>query len=251
MSDVGAPDPFDPRPAEGSTPDAEWAALDGGQSRRRFLRKALIGSAAAAAAAGTASTLIATAAGASPANVLPRIARRLSPSRSQVSPMDASSLCVEISALPGSSATCFNVNNGHASPGDFWLFFTVRSVAPGDYLAKVTQSTDGGVTPVLFTTSSVPFELDNDHAVHVTIGGTPANCPTTNPAGTSSADDPVAVHVATSTQDVQVALHIKWNGGQPSGPETVTFNAKLTDTGGSHIFASPAAVSLVTPCPTP
>jgi len=79
MSDVGAPDRFDPQTAEEPIPDSAWAALDGGQSRRRFLRKALIGSAAAAAAAGTASTLIATAAGASPANVLPRIARRLSP----------------------------------------------------------------------------------------------------------------------------------------------------------------------------
>src|SRR5260370_215957 len=80
----------------------------------------------------------------------------------------------------------------------------------------------------------------------------PTSCPPTNPVGTTPGYDPSAIPVAKSTQDVQVALPIKWNGGPPTrDPETVTFNAKLTDTGGSHVFASPAAVSLVTPCPTP
>jgi hypothetical protein len=241
-------------PAQGS--DGTGAPTIGApttQSRRKFLVAAVAASGAAAVVAG-AGTAMATGLIPSPEQVAPRIINRIRPATTFTSPIDPSFLCLEKTQLPGSGEPCFNINNGHASPGDFWLFFTIRAVAPGDYLATFTQSTDGGVTQSTFTTASTPFQLDNSQAVHVTVGGTLYNCPTSaqlpggSPGGTSSSNDPVTVPVATSTQDVQVAAHIKWEGGSP-GSQTITFNAQLTSTDGNTIYASPSSTSIHTPCP--
>jgi hypothetical protein len=222
----------------------DWTASSNVQHRRTFLRNTLVASAAAAAAIGGGTALAAQ------TPLGPKLLRRLTPATTTHSPLDPSALCIQMSALPGTPQTCFDVNSqGNANPGDYWLFFTIRAVAPGDYLAKLTQSTDGGATQNIFTTLSTPFQLTNANGMHVTVGGTLANCPTTKPAGTSSADDPVAVHVSGSTQDVQIAAHIKWNGGTVSGTQTFTFNGQLTSSDGSILYASPAAVSMVTPCP--
>lgn len=221
----------------------DWTGSSDRQRRRTFLRNALIASTATVAAVGGGTALAAQ------TSLGPKILRRLTPATTLHSPLDPSALCIQKSALPGTPQTCFNVNkNGVANPGDFWLFFTIRAVPPGDYLAKLTQSTDGGATQNLFALLSTPFQLTSAHGIHVTVGGVLVNCPTTNPAGTNSSDDPVAVHVAGSTQDVQIAAHIQWNGGVV-GSETVTFNGQLTSPDGSTLYASPTAVSMVTPCP--
>lgn len=249
MSQDYIPGPGEQEPAEAASADAQpvdnWTtSTNTHQYRRTFLRNTLVASAAAAAAIGGGTAL------ATQGSLGPKLLRRLTPATTTHSPLDPSALCIQMSQLPGTPQTCFNVNDqGKASPGDFWLFFTIRAVPPGDYLARLTQSTDSGATQNLFTILSTPFQLTNANGMHVTVGGTLANCPTSSPAGTSSSDDPVAVHVAGSTQDVQIAAHIKWNGGTVSGTETITFNGQLTSTDGSILYASPASVSMVTPCP--
>lgn len=246
MADNNAPEPLDPQPALEHTRDRAWFAFTSEQSRRKFLRDALIGSAVVTAGVGAAATVIVTGAGAAPAGVRPQITRRLNAARSQLSPLDPSSLCIEDTSLPGSAAGCFG--NGTNTNGEFWIFFTIRSVAAGDYTAEITQSTDGGLTQQDFTTTSTPFKLqDPKKSVHIILGGTPDNCPKSIPDNTAvSNDDPIAVHVG-SAEDVQIAIHIAYNSTATSG--TFTFNATLKTSPGGVLVAAPAAVAVVTPCP--
>jgi hypothetical protein len=240
------PDPRAQRPMGDSSQPGEWVLPPDGQSRRRFLRNALIGSAAAAAVMGGGAVVAASPLG-------PRILKRITPAGAGVSPQEQSGLCITDTNEPFTPQTCFRVVNGGQStnPGAFWLFFTVHGVAPNDYRASVTQSLDGGGTQLALTTSSSPFETTPSSAVHLTLSSSPLpNCPTTSPAGAPSDSLPVAISAgdfAGVSMDVQIAVKLKWNGGDP-GAETVTFTAQLTDTSGATIFAH-AAGSIQTPCP--
>src|SRR5258708_1872406 len=140
MADNGTPEPFDPRMGAERNPDttAEWDAIYRGQSRRKFLRNAVIGSAAATAVVGTAATLIVTGAGATPG-----ITKKLTASQQSVSPPPLdSSMCVTYTSPPLQPAPCFG--NGTDTNGDFWVFFTIFNVPGGiTYSAEIDQNTIG------------------------------------------------------------------------------------------------------------
>jgi hypothetical protein len=244
MSENDAAEPFNQRSDDELPSDSEQGGFLDRQSRRNFLRNAVIASAATAGVVGTASTVFASGLIPTPASLRPAVTKQLHPSRSQLSPLDPSSLCLEETALPGTSATCFG--NGTNSGGEFWLFFTIRSAPVGDYTVGVTQSIDGGATQMDLTVASKPFKFANSKSVHVAVGGTPAQCPTSVPGSASASVDPVAVSVTGSTQDVQIAFHIVWND---TGSKTITFNATMRDSG-NNLVAAPAPVSVVTPCPS-
>jgi hypothetical protein len=237
MADNGTPEPFDPRMGAELNPDtAEWDAIYRGQSRRKFLRNALIGSAAATAVVGTATTLIVTGAGATPA-----ITKKLTASQQSVSPPPLeSSMCVTYTTPPLIPAPCFG--NGTDTNGDFWVFFTIFNVPGGiTYSAEIDQNTIGAT----ITASSTPFKFDNSSAVHVSVGGSPATCPTTVPGTAQSSADPVPVTVpAGPNQDVQVAFHIKLNGAPTTG--TYTFFGTLKN--GATLEAE-SSIGVVYPCP--
>lgn len=243
MSENDATEPFDEQSGAESLSDSEQSTPRNRQSRRVFLRNVVVASAATAGVVGTASTMYAAGLIPTPAGIRPLITKQVHPSRTQLSPLDPSSLCIEETELPGVAASCFG--GGTNSGGQFWLFFTIRALAAGNYTAELTQSADGGVTQTDFTTTSTPFRFANSQSVHVAVGGSPVQCPTAVAGSASSSVDPIAVHVTGSTQDVQIAIHIVWN---TTGANTFTFNATLKDSSNS-IVAAPASVSVVTPCP--
>jgi hypothetical protein len=101
----GAPDPRDPGSTDEPLQPAEWAVPpQDSQSRRRFLRNTLIGSAAAAAVVGVGGTVAATPLG-------PRLVSSFTPVRANASPapcppgtVPCGNSCCE--SLPGTVAIC-------------------------------------------------------------------------------------------------------------------------------------------------
>jgi hypothetical protein len=224
MSQDGTPDPREQSPAEEPTQPAEWVLPADGQSRRTFLRNALIGSAAAAAVVGGGAAIAATPIG-------PRILTRISPGSAQTSPNDPYSICFEDSGLSGSPQTTLNIDaNGKGSnPGAFWLFYVARNLPAGSYTLSLTQSVNGGAGTAVGSGTS-PFAFENSQSVHdIETTSAVDDCPMgPSPTGNSGTSyGPVTV---TAGQTIEWAVKLVWNGGKigtKGATETITFTGML------------------------
>jgi hypothetical protein len=227
VSQDGTPDPRDQGSTGEPTQPAEWVLPPDGQSRRHFLRNALIGSAAAAAVVGGGAAVAASPLG-------PRVLSKIRPLTANASPTDPYAICFEDTMLLGSPTTSFNVdkNGKGTTPGSFWLFYTARLLPAGSYTLDLTQSVNGGAgQPVNGGPGSAtaPFIFQDSQAVHFTVTTSAvADCPTTKPGGTSGTSyGPVTV---TAGQTIQWAVHLTWDGGtigSSGATETISFTGEL------------------------
>jgi hypothetical protein len=162
---------------------------------------------------------------------------------------------LEYTTLTGSVAcyTSGDTTGKLNAGGEFWLFFTIRSVPDGTYTADVQQTPSGSSTPADFSTSSTPFKLaSNGKSIHVIYGSALDQCPSSVPDNTGfSNSEPVTFSPSGGPQDVQIGLHIVAANPSDLTPYPVTFTATLyngTGTGGS-VEASAVAITVSNPCP--
>src|SRR5690348_10647437 len=109
--------PQDQSGSDEPTPQRSSGFLEDPQSRRLFLKAAVISGAAVAAVG---------AAGAAAASASPQILRQLRGQPATVSGQDPTSMCFENTEYE--QIDHFDVKNGHASPPQYFIWFTVHSL---------------------------------------------------------------------------------------------------------------------------
>lgn len=240
----GNQDPREISAGEPAQPLEVGASADG-QSRRVFLRNAVIGSAAAAAAVGVGAVVASRPVG-------PKLLGRVVAFNSLASPGDPYAICFESTELLGSDVTGFTVSatgkNGAAqsNPGSFWLFYTARALPAGNYTLVLQQSVNGGAgTDVNF--GSAPFGWQNANGSVNTLVTTSAvaDCPTAVGGSGGSSYGPVP---AVAGDTIQWAVHLTWNGGNlgPAGThETITLTGSLSGVIGSSRTTATITVTQV------
>ena len=217
-------DETQPQPAVGAV-----EAVAGGQSRRKFLRLAVVSGA-------TVATVGATA-GIAAAHPHTGILTNLG----ITNPFGASaqgncSMCFENSGFDQINNE-FDVHGGHASPGDFYLWFTGKNLAPGTY--TITISPDPGTSPFTYSGSG------SAKLYQLTAGGagSAVDCPSGLPKDKADvkADTVSGIGSYTfsgSNADLQLAVHFKWDGTTISGDHTYTFTTTLSNASGTVCTAS-------------
>lgn len=193
----------------------------GAQSRRKFLRTAVISGVAVATVGATAGV-----AAAASANGGPTLLSSLHAKLGATSGVDPCSMCFENTSFQQINNQ-FNVHNGHASPGDFYLWFSAKGLTPGaTYTLSVTP--DPGASPFQYSGSANMVKL-----FMLTAKQSVPTCPDDLPNhGTASKQGTSLAAVSPFTLGpsdvaVQVAFHIKWGGSHISGDHHYTFTATL------------------------
>jgi hypothetical protein len=203
-------------------------------SRRAFLRKAVIGSAATAVVVGGGAAVATSPLG-------PKLFGSVTPAFASGSHPDPYGMCFEESQLPGSPLGCIQVytnNGGHTvvNPGSFWITFAAVNLTPGaTYTVEIDESTTGGAPwTTIDDGTSAPFTSQEGN-IYTATGtnfltcpiGSPMTSNPTDPASAHSFVNPVNVTLGSSDTALLVLIHLTWNGGVPSGSETITFRTLL------------------------
>ncbi len=216
-------------PSDETQPQPTVGAVEevaGGQSRRKFLRLAVVSGA-------TVATVGATA-GIAAAHPHTGILTNLG----ITNPFGASaqgncSMCFEKTSFATINNE-FNVHGGHASPGDFWLWFTGKNLAPGTY--TITISPDPGTAPFTYSGSNSAklYQLAANHATDC-----PGALPKHDPDQQASTLGSLGSYTFSgSNADLQLAVHFKWDGTPISGDHTYTFTTTLSNGSGTVCTAS-------------
>jgi hypothetical protein len=202
------------------------------QSRRKFLRAAVVSGAAVAAVG---------AAGAAAASASPQLLRQLRGEPATPSAHSMTEMCfenTEYQPIPS-----FDVKAGHASPPQFFIWFTTHNLPAGTYTFTLAP-------PITY--SSTPFELapnGNGNAVFTfeVANGLAVKCPHAEPnAPTKSKHDFSGAfpYLLGSTTDFQVKAHIDWKAGSTIASDTLyTFIGTLTD--GVNTYTSSVSVTAI------
>lgn len=217
----------------------------GMQSRRKFLRTAIISGVGVATVAATAG--VAT------------IASQNAPSVFAQNSGEAScALKMEGSALDGNCFTSFTYNpnagpNGSTNPGTFYLIFTAHNLAPGSYIMTITRDPGG------HDIGDSPWAYQGSNAVKLFQdgNGTAVDCPNfsgTLPSGeVRDADsmtlmfshppqNPTAAYpiAGSSNADLQLTAHLVFNSHGLTGSQSYTFTGTLTNAQGQSICTTSA-----------
>jgi hypothetical protein len=224
---VNPSDDTQPQPAVNVADD-----VAGQQSRRKFLRTAVI-SGVAVATVGTTAGVAAAA-----ANPHPGVLKRLGINLGTVSGQHVCTMCFENTGF-GQINNTFTVDkNGHASPGDFYLWFTAQNLASGTYTISI--SPDPGVAPFTYSGNA------NQCKLYQLPVNTATQCPSALPTtavktkfATSVSGLGAFTTTGSGNADLQLAVHMKWvDGTKISGPQTYTFTATLSNGSGTVCTAS-------------
>ncbi len=140
-----------------------------------------------------------------------------------------------ISYTNNGSGNPITINNGHSSPGDFFLWYTFHNLPAGSYSVTITETLSS--TTVGVDTTSSPFETHGDDVQAWLYAANAAqDCPTAK--GTTSitvtdAGGGVYTFTMPSAGDFQMYLHLQYDGGKlGSGvSENVVFSETLSATG--------------------
>jgi hypothetical protein len=201
------------------------------QSRRKFLRAAVVSGAAVAAVG---------AAGAAAATASPQLLRQLRGEPATVSGQSTTTMCFENTEYQHIDS--FNVHDGHASPPQYFIWFTAHHLPAGTYTYTLTPTIGDATTP---------FELSNPGNNVFTFevaDGKAVDCPSQEPntptkSGHDISDD--FPYVLGSTKDFQVKSHIDWSGGALSSTTTYTFVGTLTNTGTLATYTASTSVTAI------
>ena len=209
-----------PQPAVSATEE-----LAGQQSRRKFLRTAVISGVAVATVGTTAG--VAAAAAQPHTGVLKNLGIR--------NPFGASgpascTLCFESSGYAAIANNTFTYNHGSGStnPGSFYFFLRAANLAPGRYTFSIS--------PDFLHTAANPFEYQpankkNSVKLFQKAANTAFSCPVTLPTDTPDelADGfPISHTISGSNADIWVAVHFSFDGLLTTGNHDYTFTISMT-----------------------
>jgi hypothetical protein len=231
---VNPSDDTQPQPAVNVAED-----VAGQQSRRKFLRTAVI-SGVAVATVGTTAGVAAAA-----ANPHPGVLKRLGINLGTVSGQHVCTMCFEDTNFDQINDE-FNVHKGHASPGDFYLWFTAQNLVQGTYTISI--SPDPGTSPFTYSGSSNMCKL------YQLPANTATQCPSALPTtavktkfATSVSGLGAFTTTGSGNADLQLAVHMKWDDSAPStGDHTYKFTATISNGSGVVCTASVTVTAHVT-----
>jgi hypothetical protein len=234
------------------------AVVPPGQSRRHFLRNAVIGSAAAA-GVGVAGFAAAHTPAAKP------IIRLLHTSGiGTASAVSTGTACFEDTGFNQYGSAAFDTkdndgdievdnSNHNAIPGSFFLWFTVHDVAPDNYTITVDSPTLGD--------TSTPFEYSNsgnNAFLYNMAKNTAADCPTSKPDSSQigqshsvpglfpSSGVSIPQGSLSGNTDLQLLVHIDWHDANSIlSSLSTTFNITLHRGGSGGAVVSTASVTVV------
>jgi hypothetical protein len=225
----------------------------GNQSRRKFLRAAVMSGAAVAAVGATAGVA------ALASNNSPSVFATEGATPTPSGPPSCA-LKIEGSALDGNCFNQFDYDpnagpTGSTNPGTFFLFFTAHNVAPGSYTITITRdpgNVDVGASPWA-------YQGNNPARLYKEANGTASDCPNVGvgnlPVGQVRQADTVphlfsnppqsaaAYTFSGSNADLQVSAHLVFNGHGLTGDQVFTFHATLKDAQGQTVCSSNLTVT--------
>jgi len=227
------------RPADETDPQRAVNFLEeatGDQSRRKFLRVAVMSGVGVAAVGATAGVAAAC------QKFVPIVQGNEGPTPTPVpSGTDPCSMCFEDTNFIKISE--FEVQNGNVSPGQFYLWFIVRDLPQGTYTMSITQ--DGGTFP------SNPFAYPSGKGQYAQVFQMPAGtsnhngCPTGLPTNATKTQSNSTVETAfpftttgTGNVDLWLAVHLAWVKQDDNYAQT-KYNFKGTLTGTTTISCNP------------
>lgn len=222
----------------------------GQQSRRKFLRTAVI-SGVAVATVGTTAGVAAAA-----ANPHPGVLKRLGINLGRLSAQASCTMCFEDTDFNSLASTGFNVNhnNGNASPGSFYIWFTAQHVPDGSYTISI--SPDPGAAPFKYQANPngnaaflYQYADGTAQSPCPTFSGNPPQLPggEQRHAGTLAGlfQSPYAstYTVSGGPVDLQIAAHIKWDGTILNADTVYTFTGTLKDSLGNTVCTAQVSVT--------
>lgn len=202
----------------------------GQQSRRKFLRTAVI-SGVAVATVGTTAGVAAAA-----ANPHPGVLKRLGINLGRLSAQASCSMCWETSGFDKITGFDVNHTNGNASPPSYFIWFTAQNLPAGTY--TLTVSPDPGASPFKYAANV------NGNAVFLyqRTAGSTVQCPHFDPAVLPGDEKEHASTLAginpwttSGPQDLQWAIHIDWNKVKITSDTIYTFTGTLKDGQGNTV----------------
>ncbi|HEX3272749.1 MAG TPA: hypothetical protein VHR15_19045 [Ktedonobacterales bacterium] len=227
--------PQDQSGSDEPTPQRSSGFLEDQQTRRLFLKAAVISGAAVAAVG---------AAGAAAASASPQILRQLRGQPATVSGQLPATMCFESSGFD--EITEFTVNDsGKTNPGTFFVWFTVQHLPAGTWTYTLTPDPGAG-TPFEYNdpgNNVYVFPLADGTATDRCPSGDPDAHPPADQVGHSIGD--VFPFTTGSLGDFRVRVHIDFTGPIPPASGTIyTFvgtltNGSITYTGQVSVTAFP------------
>ena len=211
-----------PQPAVNATEE-----LAGQQSRRKFLRTAVI--------SGVAVATVGTTAGVAAAAAQPHtgVLKKLGINNPFGGSGPAScEMCFESSgsaAIPDNTFT-YNHTSGSTNPGSFYFFFRAANLAPGSYTFSIS--------PDFEHTASNPFEYQpanksNSVKLYEKDANTAFECPVQIPPDSVTPDElangfPISHTITGSNADIWVTAHFSFDGKLTTGNHDYNFTVSMT-----------------------
>jgi hypothetical protein len=221
------------------------------QSRRNFLRTAVISGVAVATIGSSAGVVVEACA------PHPGILRRFGINLGTASGTGVCSMCIEDNDYR--HITNFTVSSkGHASPSEYFIWLTAHDLAPGSYTMNITPEPSNSSSPFRLLHGSAQdnnaslFALDANKAFDCPTcdskGYVSMNCPTCGPKSpvrqshSASGLFATAYSVSGSNRDLQMRVDLKWDGTKLSSDKAYTFTGTVKD--GSNVVICTATVSV-------
>lgn len=233
-------DETQPQPAIGAVEE-----VAGGQSRRKFLRLAVVSGATVATVGATAGI-----AAAHPhTGILTNLGVTNPFGASHANPTCI--LKLEGTELDGNCFTSFTYNHGSGSttPGQLYLFFTVHNLPPGSYIMTITRdgTHDVGDAPWSYSGSNSAklYQYAKNGATDCpNFGGTlPTNqvrkANTVPLLFTKPPQSAAAYSFSGSNADLQISVHLNFNGKAVTGTHIYKFVGVIKDSDGNTICTTP------------
>lgn len=242
------------QPSDDTQPERAAPLLEsvaGSQSRRKFLRAAVMSGVAVASVGATAGIAAAC------EGKVPVVLGSTSGGNQASGPLSCS-MCFESSALNGSISS-FKVSKSgskyNTQPGTFYVWFTAHNVPNGKYVITIENSTTTPATSL----ATAPFQYQsggNNAFLYQRSAGKAADCPDYSKTGKLPGDEkrnagtvpglfsnptPGPYQVTGGPVDLQVTAHISWQDTSPLPHDT-----KFTFTG--KIFSSTDLVNPLKTC---
>jgi hypothetical protein len=203
-----------------------------GQTRRTFLRAAVVGSALAATAVGAGAAVVrATPLG-------PRLLGSVQPVTDQVSGQVVFDPCFEDTNFI--SLSSFNVHNGNASPGSFFLWFTAYNLPAGTYTISISPDPGDATTPFKLA------DAGNGAFLFKLAANTASQCPSSDPtdqvAAGHTVDDVFPYTFTGANSDLQLKVHLAYDGGTLTSDATYSYTGTLQN--GAHVTLASSTISI-------
>lgn len=235
-------------PQTQTQPDGPAQSGASPQSRRNFLRTAVM-SGVAVATIGTSAGVVVEAC-APQAGILKRFGIHLG----DASGPSHCAMCFENTEYEHISS--FKVKNGRAAPPEYFIWLTAHNLAPGSYTMSVSPDPTNSSSPFKLASSgnnAFLFSLDANKATDCpscdTKGYVQMNCATCAPKSpvrqNHSPDGLFATAYTTGggNHDLQMQIHIKWDGTKISSNHTYTFTGTVKNAQGAVVCTATATVT--------